>query len=170
MQKITPTHQSNFITTDFHAFSKPHILNRVDPLIKQSITTKRRKTAWPIAGLAQARRLLLYEMSSLAQVADSRLGETTTVALGEFAGARWGEAISPERDGFSLKKSVHSLERVLTQYSWASFCNSRLGEMSSPGWEHQFAISYFTWQRHTPIPNDNQFILISRQAFQAQQS
>jgi len=45
MQKITPTHQSNFITTDFHAFSKPHILNRVDPLIKQSITTKRRKTA-----------------------------------------------------------------------------------------------------------------------------
>jgi len=46
-------------------------------------------------------------------------------------------------------------------------CHPYLGEFLqlSPGREHQFAISCFTWQRHTHIPNDNQFILISRQAF-----
>ena len=74
---------------------------------------------------------------------------------GHLAWARW----------FFAQKLVHSPERVLVQYSWASFCNSRLSEMSSPGREHRFAISCFTWQRHTHIPNDNQFILISRQAF-----
>jgi len=33
-------HSFNLITTDFHAFHKPHTLNRVDSYIKQSITTK----------------------------------------------------------------------------------------------------------------------------------
>ena len=92
-----------------------------------------KKTAWPAADLAQDRGPHSGEGSVLAQVAGSRLGETTTKVLGEFAGARSGKAILPERDGLSLKNSIHSLEQVLAQHSWASSCYSRLGEMSSLG-------------------------------------
>jgi len=53
--------------------------------------------------LAQARGPRSGERSALAQAASSRLGETTTEALGEFAGARLGEAISPEQDVLSVK-------------------------------------------------------------------
>ncbi|QCD96292.1 hypothetical protein DEO72_LG6g995 [Vigna unguiculata] len=55
------------------------------------------------ADLAPARSPRSGERSALAQPASSRLGKTTTEALGEFAGARLGEAISAERDGLSLK-------------------------------------------------------------------
>jgi len=77
--------------------------------------------------LAQARRPRLSERSTLAQTTDSRLGETTTVALGEFAGARFGEAISPEQDGLSLKNQFTHLSeytrntsgRVSATLAWA---------------------------------------------------
>jgi len=94
---------------------------------------------------------------SLRRDCDNGLGRVCGRSLrrGHLTLARW----------FLAQKSIHLPERVLAQYSWASFCISRLGEMSSLGREYQFAISYFTRQRHTHIPNDNQFILISRQAF-----
>ena len=57
----------------------------------------------PAADLTQARGPRSSERTTLAQAASSRLGKNTTEALGEFAGARWGEAISPEWDGLSLK-------------------------------------------------------------------
>jgi len=46
--------------------------------------------------LTQARSPRSGERSPLAQVADSRLGEIATDALGGFLHARLGEAISPE--------------------------------------------------------------------------
>jgi len=58
---------------------------------------------------------------------------------GEFAGTRLGEAISPERDGFSLKKRFTRLSEYLrntpgwvsTTLAWARW--ARLGEnISSP--------------------------------------
>ncbi|QCD81912.1 hypothetical protein DEO72_LG2g2243 [Vigna unguiculata] len=49
------------------------------------------------------------ERGALAQAADSRLGETTTVALENFVSSRLGEAVSPERDSSSLKNIAHRL-------------------------------------------------------------
>jgi len=113
-------HSFNLITTDFHAFHKPYTLNRVDPYIKPSITTKQRKTARLAAGLAQAKRLRSGEGSALAQATGSHLGETASKGLGVFA-----------------QNTTRSPERVFEKNSWARYCYSRLGEMSSPGRKQQ---------------------------------
>jgi len=61
---------------------------------------------WAAADLAQARDPRSGEGSALAQVAGSRLGETATEGVGSFAKVRLGEAISPKRDGLSLKTQL----------------------------------------------------------------
>jgi len=60
-------------------------------------------------GLVQAGSPRLGERSALTQAADSRLGETATVPLEDFASSRLGKAVSPERDSSSLKNTAPRL-------------------------------------------------------------
>jgi len=94
-------------------FIESHTLIRVESHHKQFTNTNHGKTARPTAGLAQARDPRSGEGSALAQAAGSRLGKIASRGLGVFARARSGEAISPERDGFSLKTQSTRLSEYL---------------------------------------------------------
>ena len=105
MPILYQNHAYSLITTDFHAFHKPHTLIRVDPYLKQFIATKQRKAARPAACLAQARGLRLGKGSALAQAAGSRLGETASSGLG--VSRRLAKA-SPSRLSEMVFRSKHS--------------------------------------------------------------
>jgi len=126
-----------------------------------------RKNSWPATHLARARSTRPGEKGALAWVADSRLGEIATEALGGFVNARLdepsslerghpssglrlqqhakaptrsrlGERLSLERYSTSLKTRVLRLSESL-RIDLACFCKSRLGETGSLGWEYQIS-------------------------------
>jgi len=94
------------LTHNIHStcISTPFIHNKsLNQPNKQPSTFIQQSIAKTKLGLVQAGSPRLGERSALAQAADSRLGETTTVPLEGFANSRLGKAVSPGRDFSSLK-------------------------------------------------------------------
>jgi len=80
----------------------PHTLNRANQPILQFITI-RGENSVACSESRSSQSLRLGKRSALAQVAGSRLGETTTKAMGDFSSARLGEAIGNIPVGYYLR-------------------------------------------------------------------
>ena len=113
-----------------------------------------RQVSFKLGVLAQARGVLSFKLQALAQAS------IRTQAQGGFAKSRLGKAISPERDGASLKTQFFRLSECSSKNPQASFCYTRLGKTSSLGRKQQFSLTIPPLQSQRFIQNSKQCIFI----------